>query len=190
MATRAHLSHVMLCAGTLHEWAETNAEAWRARLELVSQAAHGGGAEWATIVPYSGGTDDDASRVRDTLTGHCSGVPYAQRIVVIGAQGVTVVVDLCADGKQRITAAARSIGTAKITEERLAATLSAPAPGEPDLVLVLGSAIDMPASLVWELAYAEIVFLDAPWQGLDAEHIEMAIDDFARRDRRFGGIDS
>lgn len=190
MATRAHLSHVMLCAGTLHEWAETNAEAWRARLELVSQAAHGGGAEWATIVPYSGGTDDDASRVRDTLTGHCSGVPYAQRIVVIGAQGVSVVVDLCVDGKQRITAAARSIGTAKITEERLAATLSAPAPGEPDLVLVLGSAIDMPASLVWELAYAEIVFLDAPWQGLDAEHIEMAIDDFARRDRRFGGIDS
>ena len=48
----------------------------------------------------------------------------------------------------------------------------------------------MPASLVWELAYAEIVFLDAPWTALDAEHIEMAIDDFARRDRRFGGIDS
>jgi undecaprenyl diphosphate synthase len=77
-----------------------------------------------------------------------------------------------------------------VTEQRLAATLSAPAPGEPDLVIVLGSATEIPASLVWEIAYAELVYLDAPWQALDAEHLEMAIDDFARRDRRFGGIDS
>jgi undecaprenyl diphosphate synthase len=81
-------------------------------------------------------------------------------------------------------------GDTTVTEQRLASTLAAPAPGEPDLVIVLGNATDMPASLVWELAYAEIVFLDAPWTALDAEHIEMAIDDFARRDRRFGGIDS
>jgi undecaprenyl diphosphate synthase len=48
----------------------------------------------------------------------------------------------------------------------------------------------MPASLVWELAYAELVFFDADWRALDAEHLEMAIDDFTRRDRRFGGVDS
>jgi undecaprenyl diphosphate synthase len=43
---------------------------------------------------------------------------------------------------------------------------------------------------VWELAYAELVFLDVPWSGLDAEHVEMAINDYTRRDRRFGGVDS
>ena len=57
-------------------------------------------------------------------------------------------------------------------------------------VIVLGPATQMPASLVWELAYAELVFFDADWHALDAEHLEMAIDDFTRRDRRFGGVDS
>ena len=48
----------------------------------------------------------------------------------------------------------------------------------------------LPPSLVWELAYAELVFLDAPWSALDSEHLEMAVDDFRRRNRRFGGLDS
>jgi undecaprenyl diphosphate synthase len=43
---------------------------------------------------------------------------------------------------------------------------------------------------VWELAYSELVFLDVAWTDVNAEHVEMAIDDFLRRDRRFGGIDS
>jgi undecaprenyl diphosphate synthase len=80
--------------------------------------------------------------------------------------------------------------TDEVTEQRLSSALSAPAPTEPDLVIVLGNATEIPGSLVWELAYAEMVFLDTPWNALDAEHLEMAIDDFARRDRRFGGIDS
>jgi undecaprenyl diphosphate synthase len=48
----------------------------------------------------------------------------------------------------------------------------------------------MPPSLVWELAYAELVFLNVPWAELDADALEIAIADFARRDRRFGGVDS
>lgn len=190
MVSRTNLSHVLLCAGSLGEWATTDVAQWRARLELVAHAAHAGGAEWATIMPYSRGDVGDDDAVRSLLIAECGGVLYADRVVVIGAEGVTVIVDVCADGRERIAAAASRIGQGRITEQRLAATLSAPAPGEPDLVIVLGNATDMPPSLVWELAYAEIVFLDAPWTGLDAEHIEMAIDDFARRDRRFGGIDS
>jgi undecaprenyl diphosphate synthase len=109
---------------------------------------------------------------------------------VLGDEGVTVIIDVCADGRQRIADAVNKVKSDDVTEQRLAATLSAPAPGEPDLVIVLGSATEIPVSLVWEIAYAELVYLDAPWQALDAEHLEMAIDDFARRDRRFGGIDS
>ena len=93
--------------------------------------------------------------------------------------------------KERIAAGATAVAASgEITEDRLAAALSAPAPNEPDLVIVLGPATQMPASLVWELAYAELVFFDADWHALDAEHLEMAIDDFTRRDRRFGGVDS
>lgn len=190
MAARASLSHVLLCAGSLHEWAQTSADAWRARLALVSRVAHGGGAEWATIIPHGSGSESDVSDMRRLLVESCGGVQYADRVVVLGDEGVTVIVDLCADGRKRIADAVNRMTTDDVTEQRLAATLSAPAPGEPDLVIVLGSASEMPASLVWEIAYAELVFLDAPWGDLNAEHLEMAIDDFARRDRRFGGIDS
>ena len=77
-----------------------------------------------------------------------------------------------------------------IDEAKLAATIMAPASGEPDLILVLGSPTKIPKSLVWELAYSELVFLDVSWLKCDVEHIQMALDDFQRRDRRFGGIDS
>ena len=63
-------------------------------------------------------------------------------------------------------------------------------PGEPDLALILGRPDTLPTSLVWELAYSELVFLDIDWSALQAGHLEMAIDDFNRRHRRFGGLDS
>lgn len=112
-------------------------------------------------------------------------------MVMLSEGGVTVIVDPIADGKQRIAdAASRIASSGELTEERLSAAITAPVPNEPDLVIVLGDATTMPSALVWELAYAELVFLDVPWSGLDAEHVEMAINDYTRRDRRFGGVDS
>jgi undecaprenyl diphosphate synthase len=66
----------------------------------------------------------------------------------------------------------------------------APADIEPDLVVILGPPDRMPTSLVWELGYSELVFLDLHWSDLNISHIEMAVDDFHRRQRRFGGLDS
>lgn len=191
MAGASSLSHVLLCAGTVAQWAATSPDEWRARINVVAQAAIGGGAAWVTLVPTAAGTALDAESVREQLMSACGGVRYAEKIVMLPTGGVTVIVDVCADGKERIAAGATAVAASgEITEDRLAAALSAPAPNEPDLVIVLGPATQMPASLVWELAYAELVFFDADWHALDAEHLEMAIDDFTRRDRRFGGVDS
>jgi undecaprenyl diphosphate synthase len=44
--------------------------------------------------------------------------------------------------------------------------------------------------MVWELAYSELVFIDLEWQRFESSHLELAIDDFNRRHRRFGGLDS
>ena len=60
---------------------------------------------------------------------------------------------------------------------------------EPDLVLVLGPPTQLPPSLVWELAYAELVFTEVAWEKLSADDVRDAIDDFASRRRRFGGLD-
>ena len=112
------------------------------------------------------------------------------RVSVIGEQGLMVVVDTCADGQERFVNAVAQLGSQEIDEDKLAATLLAPASGEPDLVLILGSPTQVPESLMLELAYSELVFLNVPWLRCDVEHIQMAIDDFQRRDRRFGGVDS
>jgi undecaprenyl diphosphate synthase len=67
--------------------------------------------------------------------------------------------------------------------------MKAPAETDPDLVVVLGAAHCLPRSLVWELAYSELVFLEVAWSQLSAAHLVEAIDSFAHRHRRFGGID-
>lgn len=77
-----------------------------------------------------------------------------------------------------------------LSEVRLAKALLAPADVEPDLVLVLGPPTQLPTSLVWEMAYSELVFLDIGWNDLSEEHLLMAVDDYRRRNRRFGGIDA
>lgn len=191
MVTEASLSHLLLCAGSVGEWKATPAALWHERIALIARAAQAGGAEWATIVPTQPGTTLEVEAVRDLLRDSCGGVQYAHRMVILAEGGVTVIVDPIADGQLRIVeAAARIAPSGEVTEDRLSAAVTAPAPSEPDLVIVLGDATTMPTSLVWELAYAELVFLDVPWVELDAEHLEMAINDFTRRDRRFGGIDS
>ena len=36
----------------------------------------------------------------------------------------------------------------------------------------------------------ELVFLDIAWSELSVEHLQVAVDDYRRRNRRFGGIDA
>ena len=57
------------------------------------------------------------------------------------------------------------------------------------MILVLGEPTRLPPSLVWELAYGELVFVSLTWDELAADHLVEAIADFARRERRFGGLD-
>jgi undecaprenyl diphosphate synthase len=42
--------------------------------------------------------------------------------------------------------------------------------------------------LLWQSAYAEYVFLDLCWPDFSAEQFRFCIDEYARRERRFGGV--
>jgi undecaprenyl diphosphate synthase len=42
--------------------------------------------------------------------------------------------------------------------------------------------------LLWESAYAELVFTDKAWPDFMAEDLESAVREFSIRDRRFGGL--
>ena len=111
---------------------------------------------------------------------------------------VDVVVRSEADGRKRFVEVVNHLrndrddmsSRSTLSEGRLAKALLAPADVEPDLVLVLGPPTQLPTSLVWEMAYSELVFLDIGWNDLSEEHLLMAVDDYRRRNRRFGGIDA
>jgi undecaprenyl diphosphate synthase len=95
------------------------------------------------------------------------------------------------DGRARLTRAVAGLqaANAPITEASIDAALNAPALADPDLVVVVGAKHRLPPSLVWELAYSELVFVDTNWQHFGPGHLDEAIVSYARRHRRFGGID-
>ncbi len=186
------LAHVLVCAGSIAQWLETTPTQWRVQIDALIRAVGGVGVRWLTICPSAGvSSADDRTAICEAIIASRGGHRSGDRVSVIAEEGLLVVVDSCADGQQRLVNAIAQLSTNQVIDEaKLAATLMSPASGEPDLVLVLGSPTKIPESLVWELAYSELVFLDVPWLRCDVEHIQMAIGDFQRRDRRFGGVDS
>lgn len=186
------LAHVLVCAGTVIEWLATSPAQWRQQIDSLVTSVSGVGVRWLSIYPYSGQASAlERTEICKAIISTFGGQRAGDRVSVVAQDGLVVVVDTCADGQERFMNAVAQLGTSQnIDEAKLAATLLAPASGEPDLVLVLGSPNVVPPSLMWELAYSELVFLNVPWLKCDIEHIKMAIGDFQRRDRRFGGIDS
>lgn len=61
---------------------------------------------------------------------------------------------------------------------------------QPDVDLVIRTSGEYRVSnfLLWQAAYAEYYITDTLWPDFKAENLEVAIDDFCQRNRRFGGI--
>jgi undecaprenyl diphosphate synthase len=172
----------MVVGGTLREWADLGDGRWQARVEELARVVGDAGGAWLTLRAYCAGSDPaDLHQWTRTVDMARDGDPGE----------VDVLVDPCGDGRQRFAEAmARLDPAGPVDEAAVTAALYAPAEAEPDLVLVLGPSTQLPPSLVWELAYAELVFLDVEWHELSAEHLTVALADFAHRRRRFGGLDT
>lgn len=170
------LHHVTVVGGTLAEWSAMSTEQWAERLTELGKVADHMGARWLTLRPFEPTVPVSAPAVQE-------------RTVVVGV--CTVTADPECDGRSRIARAVEALRAAGevIDEASLGARLNAPAETDPDLVVVLGAARRLPSSLVWELAYSELVFLDTTWQHLGASHLEDAVASYAHRHRRFGGVD-
>ena len=80
-----------------------------------------------------------------------------------------------------------SINPARITEKTVQAHLYEPS--LPDVDLFIRSSGEQRTSnfLLWQSAYSEMVFLDTLWPDFSRVQLWRAIEDYARRDRRFGG---
>lgn len=195
------LSHVVVAGGTPLEWLEMSTSEWHDRVKAVARAASAEGAQWVTLLPRHG-----ASLSADQLLAYhhlLASVPgmtvvnvlHGERFVWKKDSKLCVIVDPTVDGHQRFAATVeglrqRGVSPDDVSEASLSVAILEPATDEPDLVVVLGPADEIPDSMVWELAYSELVFLNLEWSKFESSHLELAIDDFNRRHRRFGGLDS
>lgn len=57
---------------------------------------------------------------------------------------------------------------------------------EPDLFIRTGGEQRISNFLIWQLAYTELVFLPVHWPDFNTRHLERAIAEFRRRERRYG----
>lgn len=200
------LAHVVVAGGTPHEWLAMTTEQWAARIATLLEGASVESVQWITLLPHHGSELSVVEREEMKgglgqhlveITGGIETVTvgHGERYVTSNGSGTVVIVDPSPDGHKRFAATvealrAEGIDPESIDEELLSQAILAPAIAEPDLVIILGPPDLIPESMVWELAYSELVFLDLGWDDLTASDLELAIDDFTRRHRRFGGLDS
>jgi undecaprenyl diphosphate synthase len=85
--------------------------------------------------------------------------------------------------------AAGKLLPADLATERFARYLDTADLPPPDLLVRTSGESRLSNFMLWQAAYAELVFLDVLWPDFDKRSLEEAIDQYRRRDRRFGGSD-
>ena len=59
---------------------------------------------------------------------------------------------------------------------------------DPDLLIRTSGEQRLSNYLLWQLAYTEFYFTDVPWPDFSKQELEKAIEQYNRRDRRYGGV--
>lgn len=108
---------------------------------------------------------------------------------------LNLTVALSYGARAEIAAAARQLAeavrdgrldAAQIDEACVARALSTAGIPDPDLIIRTSGEQRLSNFLLWQGAYAELVFLDVLWPDFGAEHFAAALAEYARRERRFG----
>jgi undecaprenyl diphosphate synthase len=88
------------------------------------------------------------------------------------------------DAVRRIVAS--GIAPAEIDERVISGALYTAGIPDPDLVIRTGDEQRISNFLIWQSAYAELVFSDVLWPDFGADAFDAALGEFTRRTRRFG----
>jgi undecaprenyl diphosphate synthase len=75
----------------------------------------------------------------------------------------------------------------EIDEDTFARALYEPDLPDPDLLIRTAGDQRISNFLLWQLAYAELVFVEKPWPDFGEQDLRAALVEYANRERRFGG---
>jgi undecaprenyl diphosphate synthase len=111
--------------------------------------------------------------------------------------GLTLTVAFNYSGRQEIVEAARRLAVDAragrvdpnaIGEEEFAERLDTAELPDPDLIIRTSGEMRLSNFLLWQAAYAELVFLPIMWPDFDEAAFASALDQYAARERRFGAV--
>jgi undecaprenyl diphosphate synthase len=102
--------------------------------------------------------------------------------------GTTIAVALNYGSMDEIARAARlAAARGAITAETIAMHLDTASLPPLDLLIRTSGEERLSNFLLWQAAYAELWFTDVLWPDFTADHLKQAIEEFATRERRYGG---
>ncbi|MDQ3849728.1 MAG: polyprenyl diphosphate synthase [Actinomycetota bacterium] len=109
---------------------------------------------------------------------------WAERLTAANER-ITLFVAFNYGGRAEIVDAARRFEGGDESDFRT--LLYAPDMHDPDLIIRTSGERRLSNYLLWQAAYSELVFCDQLWPDFDRLAFEAALDEFAERERRFGG---
>jgi undecaprenyl diphosphate synthase len=145
-----------------------------------------------------------ANNIRVRIIGEREGLASDIRVLLEEAEqltrsntGLTLVIAFNYGGRQEIAGAMRvlaqkvmdgTLDPASIDMDTIGAALDTHGIPDPDLVIRTSGEQRVSNFLTWQTAYSEFVFLPCFWPDFDEAAFKTAIDEYCRRDRRFGGL--
>ncbi|PVE23279.1 isoprenyl transferase [Microvirga sp. KLBC 81] len=145
-----------------------------------------------------------SNNVRVRIIGEREGLASDIRLLLDEAEqltrdntGLTLVIAFNYGGRQEIVSAVRALaqkvkeGTldpSAIDMDMIGEALDTRGIPDPDLVIRTSGEQRVSNFLTWQTAYSEFVFLPDFWPDFDEAIFKAAIDEYSRRDRRFGGL--
>ena len=142
------------------------------------------------------------NNVRLHIIGELSRVPQEVREAILNLQertqvntGMTMVIALSYSSRWEITdtvqrlaekVKAGVLAPEDITEECISNHLATNFMPDPDLLIRTGGECRLSNYLLWQCAYTEFYFCDTYWPDFNAEDLQLAIEYFNRKERRFG----
>jgi hypothetical protein len=162
--------HVVIAGGTPTAWRSRSDEVWDKVFLDVAEAARADGIGAVSFVPLTGEEGWDFSLHREVM-------------------GIVITAESRRDGRSRIVEALKNWPAGvRVDEESLGRAIRGVS-GEPDLVVVCSEVERLPETLVWELAYAELVYVGTRWEDFGGRDLGDSMAEFRERERRFGGVD-
>jgi undecaprenyl diphosphate synthase len=137
------------------------------------------------VVGSRNGLEDDILRMLDNAVELTKDNTALNLIIAFNYGGR----DEIARAAQRIAEDAKDgiLAPEDVTQDRFASYLDTAGLPDPDLLIRTSGELRLSNFLLWQLAYAEFVFVDVYWPDFTKELFEAAISEYQRRNRRFGG---